>query len=606
MREILLSAGALCLSVATCAAQPAPSYANEAAIVEQLRTTVRFENDGTGRREEYFRIKANTEAGVQQLGQLVFGYNAATEAIDIAFVRVKKPDGTVVTTPGTAVQDLSAPVQRIAPVYTDLRQKHVTVESLRPGDTLEADVVYTVHTALAPGEFWTEYNFNDADIVLDEQFDLDVPAARRIILKTQAGFDPVVKEENGRKLYHWAHVNTVRKDPSKTKTDARVSEPKRAAIRVTSFADWAAVGRWFAGLEQQAREVTPDVRAKAQELTAGKTADLDKVEALYDFVSKNFRYVSLSLGAGRFQPRRAADVLRDEYGDCKDKHTLLAALITAIGLPVSPVLINAQSRIDPDFPSPSQFDHVITRVMVGGQEVWLDSTPEIAPFRMLSPVLRHKQALLAETGDGSHLVETPSDPPMRGLSSIALDGTVDGSGRLSAKVTFSFRGDPELTMRAAFRALPEPQWKRLLEQILSRAGLDGQVSSIKPSNPQDTTGPFTLTCQIDADDFLAFEGKRVDFTLPMSDRSDQDPADTNEPIRLGKGDVRYSLKLSFPSGVTVTAPVGVDVTRDYAGYHAAYSASGSVLSATRTLSMDVSELPDARREDYLAFLHVVR
>ncbi len=68
-----------------------------------------------------------------------------------------------------------------------------------------------------------------------------------------------------------------------------------------------------------------------------------------------------------------------------NKNTLLAALLQAEGFehPTS-VLINAQQKIDPDVPSPSQFDHVITRVPVDGQEIWLDRASGVAPFRMLS------------------------------------------------------------------------------------------------------------------------------------------------------------------------------------------------------------------------------
>ena len=88
-------------------------------------------------------------------------------------------------------------------------------------------------------------------------------------------------------------------------------------------------------------------------------------EALYDFVAKNFRYVSLSLGVGRYQPHAASDVLHDQYGDCKDKHTLLASLLEAEGLHADSVLINSSRKLDPDVPSPSQFDHVITMLPMG-------------------------------------------------------------------------------------------------------------------------------------------------------------------------------------------------------------------------------------------------
>ena len=92
---------------------PSPDYSQEAFIVESSRLAYRFENDGTGRRDLEARIRVQTDGGVQQWGQLVFGYNAATERLDIETVRVHKMDGTVVTAPAAAVQELSSPVARI-------------------------------------------------------------------------------------------------------------------------------------------------------------------------------------------------------------------------------------------------------------------------------------------------------------------------------------------------------------------------------------------------------------------------------------------------------------------------------------------------------------
>jgi len=74
-----------------------PDYSPESFVLEQVRTTYRFENDGTGRREIYARIRVQSEAGVQQWWQVVVEYNSANEKIEIPYVRVHKADGTVIT-----------------------------------------------------------------------------------------------------------------------------------------------------------------------------------------------------------------------------------------------------------------------------------------------------------------------------------------------------------------------------------------------------------------------------------------------------------------------------------------------------------------------------
>src|SRR6185503_20558704 len=124
-------------------------YSQEAYVIERMDSGMRFENDGTGRVQTTLRVRVQSEAGVRQWGQLVFGYNSVNEKLEISYVRVSKPDKTVITAPADAIQDLNPPILQIAPVYSDYRQKHVTVPSLRPGDTLEYGVVRTILTPYA-------------------------------------------------------------------------------------------------------------------------------------------------------------------------------------------------------------------------------------------------------------------------------------------------------------------------------------------------------------------------------------------------------------------------------------------------------------------------
>src|SRR5581483_8385760 len=212
-------------------------YSQEAYVVESYRTSYRFENDGTGVRELRARIKVQSEAGVEQWGQLVFGYNSANEKVDIPYVRVLKADGSTVSAPEDSVQDLSAPIEREAPVYTDYRQKHITVPGLRPGEELEYDIVSTIHTPLGPGQFWMEHTFLKNEIVLDEQLELNVPRDRRLEVKNQPGFEPKITEVSGRKIYLWNSSHRVREDEAGEKKKAR-KEPEPPSVQMTTFANW--------------------------------------------------------------------------------------------------------------------------------------------------------------------------------------------------------------------------------------------------------------------------------------------------------------------------------------------------------------------------------
>ncbi|HEX3738461.1 MAG TPA: DUF3857 domain-containing protein [Terriglobales bacterium] len=587
-------------------------HSQEAYVVEKMHTSFRFENDGTGRREIYAKIKVQSESGVEQWGQLVFGYNSANERVEIPFVRVLKLDGSTVTAPQDSIQDLSIPLERDAPVYTDYRQKHITVPGLRPGEELEYDFVTITETPLAPGQFWMEYDFAKAGTVLDEQLVLDVPKDRTIKLKTKAGNDPKIADQNGRRIYTWtsSHVDKdeAEKKKDKDKEKHAAKEPDFPAVQMTTFASWEQMGRWYAALEKDRRAPTAEIRAKAAELTKGKTTDLDKIEALYDFVGPNFRYISLSFGVGRFQPHSASDVLHNAYGDCKDKHTLLASLLEASGYHASSVLINSGRKIDPDIPSPSQFDHVFTMVPLGKEEIWMDTTTEVAPFGLLSAVLRGKQALIIPQDGVPHLEETPANPPMVNRQISDIDGKVNEFGKLSAHVKYELRGDTELYLRMLFRHVPRNKWNDWIKQMNTFSGMIGDVSDLNVSDPAQTHEPFRIDYHIEVANFLDWSKKKSDLVLPLSQISltNVDDDDDTDPIKIGSPiEYAYHLRLEFPAKYIESAPLPFSMKRDYAHYDASYKVEGNVFTASRSLVTSINELPSARSSDYLAFRRAV-
>jgi len=612
-------------AAAATAADKMHDYSEESYVVEKMHTTYRFETDGTGRKEVVARIRVQSEAGVQQWGQLQVGYNSANERVEIPYVRVLKKDGTVVKAGDDAVQDLSAPVEHEAPVYTDYRQKHITVPGLRPGEVLEYDMVTVIHTPLAAGQFWTEYEFDKSSIVLDEAVDVNVPGGRSVKLKCKTGMDPKITEEAGRRNYHWTSSHLEREDDDKAKDKDSDKKKKkhhpdddRPDIQLTTFESWEQLGRWYASLEKDRRAPSPEVRAKAEELTKGLNTNLEKVEALYDFVAKNFRYVSLSLGVGRYQPHASSEVLHNQYGDCKDKHTLLASLLEALGLHADSVLINSSRKLDPDVPSPSQFDHVITMLPldVDGktEEVWMDTTAEVAPFRLLAYPLRKKQALVippedAHSSVAPHLQQTPADTPMPNTELADIDGKINDIGKLEAHVRYEFRGDEELLLRSVFRRVPQANWQRVVDNV--NASLGGDITNLKVSDPAATREPFTLSYDVSKVNFLDWSKKKTDITLPLVQFSlpevDDDDTDADaEPLKLGpRAAYSYKIKLQLPTKYTAHAPLAFSLKRDYAEYEATYKIDNGVFTAGRELTLRQDELPVARAADYESFRRAV-
>jgi tetratricopeptide (TPR) repeat protein/transglutaminase-like putative cysteine protease len=614
MRKICALLCVLLAAICAAAQQPTspkPDYAQEPFVVEQVSTVARFEKDGTGRRDVKMRIQVKTALGVEQWGQLVFGYNSSNEKQEIPYVRVRKADGSVVTAGPDAVQDLTPNVTRDAPMYTDYREKHVTVPSLRPGDTLEYNVVTTTHTALAPGQFWWDYDFEDRAIVLDERVEINVPKDKLFTLRTQPGFDPKIADEGDRRIYRWTSSHLKRKSEDELEKEARKrpKPPEPPDIRLTTFKSWEEVGAWYRGLERDHIVPNDAIRAKAEELTRGKSTDLEKVEALYNFVSKDFRYVSLSFGLGRYQPHPAAEIFANQYGDCKDKHTLLASLLDAVGIKAYPALMNSSRPVEPELPSPGQFDHVITMVPLGSADVWLDATPEVAPFRMLYFALRGKHTLVVPRQGAAGLRDTPAIVPVPNQYVMEIDGKVSELGKLTAHIKHTLRGDQEFIFRANLHDSPETRWKDVLRQL---GGFNADITHIKVGDLADTSQPLVVEYDIAAPNFLPFSSKTSEIQLPIPFLPlvgviGEDDDTSTQPLELpaNPSEATFRLKLELPKKYSLSSLVPVAVQRDYGLYTATYTTEKNIITAERRLKVNARELPAARIRDYLAFTRAI-
>jgi hypothetical protein len=200
--------------------------------------------------------------------------------------------------------------------------------------------------------------------------------------------------------------------------------------------------------------------------------------------------VGVSLGIGRYQPHSAADVLSNDYGHCKDKHTLFAALLAAVGIKAFPALINSTEKIDTDVPSPGQFDHVITALPQESGFLFLDTTPEVAPYGLLLSVLRDKQSLVIPETGRSQLVPTPADPPFKSFFHFQVDGKLDETGTLTSKMQMTLRGDDELVYRVVMRQASQSRWKEVMQQISMNLGFGGTVDDVTAGENRRTVSDW--------------------------------------------------------------------------------------------------------------------
>jgi tetratricopeptide (TPR) repeat protein len=145
------------------------------------------------------------------------------------------------------------------------------------------------------------------------------------------------------------------------------------------------------------------------------------------------------------------------------------------------------------------------------------------------------------------------------------------------------------------------------------AGLGGDITNLRVSDPAATTEPFTMSYDVSKVNFLDWSKKKteivlplVQFNLPDVSGNDTDSDADAEPLKLGpKAEYSYQIKLELPAKYTAHVPLAFSLKRDYAEYEATYKVDAGVFAAGRKLILRQDELPVARAADYESFRRAV-
>ncbi len=588
-------------------------YAAEPAVVEHLDAVYTMKADGTGSREATMAVRVQSEAAVKQLGVLLIPYAGNSEHVEISYACVLRPDGTVIETPVTEAMDMPNPVTREAPFYSDLKQMELPIRSLSVGDTLEWQVKVVRTKPEAPGEFWGQESFDESAVTLSESVELHVPKDMYVNVwsPTNKPSETVIGEE---KVFRW--VTSQKKPTVGKEADAAralkakqewtadqeldAKEGKLPDLAWTTFKSWAAVGAWYRGVEGD--RMVPDavVKAKVSELTANKPTEEEKVRAVYAFVATKIRYIGVGFGVGRYQPHTAAEVLENQYGDCKDKVTLLAAMLQALGLHPSAALIGAGMRFNDAVPSPASFNHLITKVSIAGKDVWLDSTAEIAPYRALAYVIRDKRALVIPEAGGAVIERTPAKLPFAAFQTMDAVGTLDKEGTSNSKLVLTVRGDDELLLRSAFRQVSPAMYDQLVQRLSQGIGYAGTTSNPEVSNLENTALPLQLSYDYKREKAGDWDHYKIIPQLAPVDLPTV--GQDNPPVRaisLGVPRVETSTSaMKLPEGWGVELPDAVHGKSAYATYDETYRFEKGTLYAKRRIEVLQETVPVADWKSY--------
>ena len=398
---------------------------------------------------------------------------------------------------------------------------------------------------------------------------------------------------------------------------------------LNGFSTWQQMGNWYKNLVGDRANASPEVKQQVATLTASATTPLAKMKAIAAYLQKNVRYVAIELGIGGWQPHPAAEVFSHRYGDCKDKATLMKAMLHEIGIESYYVSINTErGSITPEMPAYIGFDHVVIAIKIPdgvptssllatinhprlGKILFFDPTNEWTPFGEIGGYLQANWGLMV-TPEGGELVELPKQPPATNSIQRTAKLTLDPSGMLKGDVEETRVGDRAWSQRGRLLTVSQASDQiKPIEQLLADSLTTFHITKASVINLKNFDQPFGFRYSFEAESYAKNAGGLLLVRPRILGSRSRGIMETKEPRKFpiefdGPEHDTDLFEIAIPAGYEVDdLPPPVDVDYGYANYHSKTEVAGNVLRYTRAFEVKDLSVPVTKADELKKFYRII-
>jgi transglutaminase-like putative cysteine protease len=568
-------------------APPAHAHSADYTVVRDIRTIHLHRN--LGHTEDHTEVlRVDSKDAIESLSRRRLTFIPSRESLRIVEAWTQTRDGKRHLVPPDRIVAQSNARSSTESIFTERQALVVLFPQVAVGAELHVRSVLTRREPIFPGHYseklWWSPHYPHAEVAVDMLVDPGVKLRSATRDKSgqlrggQVAAQPA--DPPGSTRYRWTYAHPGA-EPAFTN---QVDEDHYAPMLVFgTFATWGEVARAYRA--RATPQSTPALRAKAREIVEGARSLMERVERITNWVSREIRYVAVTVGDAGYVPHSAQAVLDNGVGDCKDKSLLLEALLAAVGIEAGPALVDSTKVYElPPHPTPFAFDHVI--VHVPALNLYLEPTHGYARAGTLPQSLMGKPVLRVREG---RLDRIPHMNPALDFSQARLTAGMVASGAVLGATEAVFRGALEADSRITLaQALDREGVRRYAQRLLARQFEPGSGSFT--ADPQALDEPLEVKATFELEPLVNRPGvgaMRIPLALGpgriFSLLNRHAYTDRRRPYVCESVRHEETYTLDFPEGTTVeAAPPAVDFQKSGITYRARYELKGRTLTATRT------------------------
>ncbi len=454
-----------------------------------------FDADGKAAHTHYLAYKVVTQKGAEGWDAIAMRWEPWHEERPAVRARVVTPDDAVHPLDPKTIADASARDEN-EKTYGDGRILRAPLPAIAPGSVVEEEEVSRESVPLFGTGVVVRSYFGRMVPVEQSKLAIDLPTTlpMRYSLRLLPDMKPQRSEANGRTQVLFEHGPMDALDEAEDYLPS--DTPAQPQVTFSTGASWQAIAEGY-GKTVDEKAVLKDVQPLVSRLVSGKSTREEKVGEVLQYLSREIRYTGVEFGDATIIPHAPAETLKHRYGDCKDKATLLVAMLRAAGIPAYLALLNAGQRqdVDAELPGMGLFDHAIVYAP-GSPDLWIDPTDEHARLGQLPPTDQGRLALIARP-ESTSLVSIPEASSHDNLIVEKRDFYLAENGPARVVETTEPYGAFESEFRTAYADADDKDRRKNLKDYVANEYLSEKLARIERSDPRDLAKPFRLVIEAD-------------------------------------------------------------------------------------------------------------
>ena len=479
-----------------------------AAVVKSSQV---FSLDRTGKKsEDYFLVlEVFNLTGREKFSDFRIPLDKNLDSVEVLLARTYKGNGEQLDVEKGAINDVTPPYLAEADMYSNLIHRILSFPAVEPGSCLA--VRYRKQSNGDADQIDGVVRFQFEEPILSKELKIILPSEKSLkykILGLDAKFQVDAVDQD--KVY-----TLTASDRPQVKPEEFMPSLEEIGARVvfSTFADWKEACRTFSHSFGQAVRSTPEIKALAADLAKGAATPEERTQRLFNFVAKEVRKVNLPFGEGGLEVHEAAAVLKNRYGDWKDKSVLLAALLQAAGLEAYPLLANSRAiPVVEDVPTLKQFDCVLVAVPQGDDLVILNPFAEKSQYGYISGAFGLRALLIKP--ESSEFYDLRGLPGTESVSRNEISGQLDGRGDLRGRIVSEVSGFFDQWARESLMDGTEKERRDFFAEALNKLQEDTEAGDFEVSDLKDLRKPVKVGQEFLIRRFGITQGKIVLLNVP--------------------------------------------------------------------------------------------